>query len=1101
MIHESCLVSGQASSHDGDGNDYLLDEPRGSDESGSRVALDPRRRIERTTARAVHQALPRDNTTVTDNQENIVASTLSGATSSTNELEHNMASSRRPPAYNIDAHINSSVDSDQANMDDVFGEMTPQAPRYGVADLMDRAREDLGRAWEEGLDILVQMIAQEIAHIASRHEGDQGQVLRCIASTVAPYRNTQFELGVALPPRWQQWMQALIADSSRVELHRENANDHSDGDRSDDFSDAGDATSLMGFSSTRGRARQGEGGPEGDRRTRTTRPRSRSARRRPNHTEEEESERYATTPPWRRPEPMSSSARVAPRPTTRDVLRTNRHTWRCLLGMQDEGPGTNESVMHDRPVAPDNAANIEATVEDMTSRQRLIFFGTFLRFLLELSQQVHEIMITGYSGPADVDVGGDGSSFMQGRLAVQQKARILLSSVQSSLDQLPQRKSLRARKLHELLKNYFLNVPEHRIPEEVTEFQAVLTVYENEFEDTMASCTEEVDAIWTQTWWKRVLAVVQQLQEGMYHTEATSSTSARVEPNTTTEPEEVLQTQHDSEGEHNLRLHEEAEREEAEHMIALFDEYQREQQAKQFREQEQREFQEAMQQPPPKARRLQIDVEVKAGDATTRARLHAPLLPAGQSATIALTFKQIVEPDINASHTIPAAEGDETHLMQQRPIPQEPSTEHPAQEGLRRLRELLRGIHPGIRGGVLAKLRQLIMQELRRTLSQGMNLIEVLNSEQLGNSTDTSADCDVTIASMAQFLLEHLHLPDLMAETEVTNSELSNLLQGLQNSLLEPEGDSAASGASSSTTLPVGPPVLGTGEDIRSMVEDLRTALNSMLMRVEPEDHLEARRCLVLELIDYVQVNAACTLTTLLLLVQYLPQPNQVVQSGSTQRFGRQAIECIDEAMRTRYRSTASASSFRAPFGQEDVVPLLPALHPLLLETIMFLKSGEWLSDDEDAESQNATLDTQGFEGRDDGDGGTGGDGSGGATSRLTPTAGDHRHEDLSAHETGETPPAAPTGLMSAADSLETIASTDAEPTNVSMLQEDQETKPATHRAKGSSKGGCKKNDKGNKGIDPQVDRDVDKKGKGPGRRRPSAGGQAGGLRRWLREI
>ena len=158
------------------------------------------------------------------------------------------------------------------------------------------------------------------------------------------------------------------------------------------------------------------------------------------------------------------------------------------------------------------------------------------------------------------------------------------------------------------------------------------------------------------------------------------------------------------------------------------------------------------------------------------------------------------------------------------------------------------------------------------------------------------------------------------------------------------------------------------------MMANLRQVLDNMLMEVPPEDMLEARRCMVFDLVDYVQVNAACTLSALHLLSSYLPQPNQVVQSGSTQRFGQQAVKSFDATMRASYTSQASSSTSQHPFRQDDVIHLLPALRPLLLEAIMFLDSGEWRGDDDEgAESESGSDDD--IDGHDMGvgEGGTGG--------------------------------------------------------------------------------------------------------------------------------
>ena len=750
-----------------------------------------------------------------------------------------------------------------------------------------------------------------------------------------------------------------------------------------------------------------------------------------------------------------------------------------------------------------------------------------VEFLLEVSHQVRQIMLTGASGPADEN-DFDGSSLMQSALVSQQKARILFATVQSSLDRLPDHKGQRARLLRHKLNQHFRDVPHHRTPEEIAEFNAVLLVYENEYDTPLDQCLQSADEEWVQMWWKRVVEVVNSLQQAMGTMGAATSSTAPTAPPCPDERDEELEvlgnTQRDSEDDHNLKLYEEDREEEEKYMMELAAECEREQEANAFREKELREFQEEMERPPPKTRRLQIDVLVEAAGERAKSKLNAPLVQLGESAKISLTFRQM--PDDTTG------ENEDTSLMQKRPRPMTDSAAT-GSEGIRRLRELLAEINPGIRGKVIQRLRGLILRELKNTLYQGIQLIEILNTEALGDSTPCDDEANVTVTSMAQFLLQHLRLPDLLEEIDVADEDFVTLLSGLQEHLRT--GCSTPSASASATTgaaLLCQRPILGTGDEIIEMVAKLRRVLDNKLLEVPPEDMLEARRCMVLDLVDYVQTNAACTLLALHLLSNYLPQPNQVVQSGSTQRFRQQAVMSVDATMRAAFTSQASSSMAQHPFGQDEVIPLLPALRSLLLEAIMFMDTGDWEgSDAEEAESESGNDEGADGSNMGDGEGGTGGaaqadappclhqDGEGcdlegaGLPGDLVfhsagdPSGGQSTMAEDSVEsilsdprERDEYGPASSMGLTGIRVDLDDASVDDTTPARTHGLDELREEgrrhdKGSTKGSKGKTKSKVDGKDKGSAG------KTRDLQSKGNRRRKPQGVQGQSGLHRWIRPI
>ena len=95
--------------------------------------------------------------------------------------------------YNLDDYMNTSRS---------LGELLRLPPIRRLSSWRE-SDATLGEAWSQGLDIIVQMVAQELSRLARSHEGQLGQVLNALASVNAPYRNPHFELGVAITCRWR----------------------------------------------------------------------------------------------------------------------------------------------------------------------------------------------------------------------------------------------------------------------------------------------------------------------------------------------------------------------------------------------------------------------------------------------------------------------------------------------------------------------------------------------------------------------------------------------------------------------------------------------------------------------------------------------------------------------------------------------------------------------------------------------------------------------------------------------------------------------------------------------------------------------------------
>ena len=102
-------------------------------------------------------------------------------------------------------------------------------------------------------------------------------------------------------------------------------------------------------------------------------------------------------------------------------------------------------------------------------------------------------------------------------------------------------------------------------------------------------------------------------------------------------------------------------------------------------------------------------------------------------------------------------------------------------------------------------------------------------------------------------------------------------------------------------------------------------------------------------MVKFVQTSAARTLTSLLLLNRYLPQPNRRNPSEKMTRFGKEAMSYIAAAIEESFRSRAVDAIGNSSFGQDDVVEVSPALQGMVVQIISFLETDQF----DDTEDEN----------------------------------------------------------------------------------------------------------------------------------------------------
>ena len=177
-----------------------------------------------------------------------------------------------------------------------------------------------------------------------------------------------------------------------------------------------------------------------------------------------------------------------------------------------------------------------------------------------------------------------------------------------------------------------------------------------------------------------------------------------------------------------------------------------------------------MKRPKKERKQMQVGVTVESAGSSSMAALHVPVSANSSHAKISLNIGVV-------TRDMPDDEDDQLNLTQRLP------TIIPGRHG--QLRRLLQGVHPQIRARVIARLRALLVERLRRSLLQGTQLVDILYSDILGDPLEPceeDQDND-TIEHMAEFIFNNLNLAEEQDDVAEDNAELLRLVQQLQHGL------------------------------------------------------------------------------------------------------------------------------------------------------------------------------------------------------------------------------------------------------------------------------------------------------------------------------
>ena len=857
----------------------------------------------------------------------------------------NTASWCRPPApeaqfpdhqrdrYNIEAHMETSANE---SGEVASGCDTPPPPIYLPDQLAQRVRRQLDDLWEQGCDVLVQMMAQELRRLALLRQNEpMGPVLAYIAHQGAAYIHPHFEVGIALPPRWHRWLQSIYVDAFHAARHSDANLNHAqpdarfvEGDSHDSEWREEDVASLV----TTGPWRRTVDKRSTDRSR--SRERSSTIRLTSGTGSRSSADDPCIGPPWRTPEPEAASPTtsttrrlVPPREmSSHEVLSLNRHTWRNILGMC-AGTGTDLTQILDRPLPEYCMENILATCSSMTSQERLSFLASFTRFILEAAQQVSEVIVLGQRQDA---TGGDDDPSDHLMLvqtgAVLRAARAQFQDLQQALEKSGGACHHRAQLLRSQLRRRHCGMPESEIPPDVHALQAMLLVYIAEGPQTAEVPTEE-DISWANSWWDKLTPALMHLDTS----HGVTSTCLEVEPEEVDTPPTALT---DTE-EHDLTVLEDIQRQDDEALIEDFDRYHREQQAARAQAEDDECLARAMLRGTRPTKRLHINITVTSRGTSSTASMDAAMpLEEPISITFSMQPREISAPaddpnEAPAPADDPNGASDQINLMQRMGRPVSISSE----SLLARIQRHMATVHPQLRSIILAALRQRLAHRLRQLLHQALDIQMVLQQEILGDQPCQNITSPA-VSDLTEFVINQIDQNDHIPDAHLR--ELPDLLHAFQSLTATTSSTMDHDTAASSWE---GPPLGTNAEDVRRVATTLRAAIMSKFVLLEG-DREQSRREFVKSLIATMQLQGAKLHVLLLLLPDFLPQPNQVecaarhVQTGGD--ILRALMRDLDEAV-----TTECAQNFgQEPFGLCEAVFTLAPLSSLAVEVMTFLESG-----------------------------------------------------------------------------------------------------------------------------------------------------------------
>ena len=618
--------------------------------------------------------------------------------------------------------------------------------------------------------------------------------------------------------------------------------------------------------------------------------------------------------------------------------------------MSEEGPGVDFSAMLDNPVTEEAALNVVATVEDMTPQQRLTFLASLMRFILEVAQQISEVVVTGRANAGIHDPPDyDNMMLMQTHVEADQ-ARNIFNQAHQALDRCRFHQKYCADVLLRRMRTRYLGIPHEQLCTEIHELLSVLVVYAREDDEPLPCRVDQNSEEWIKTWWGQLLPVLQSMdrragRQVAHHSDETMQDEDTIDldtQNQATEGDVVAaewgEEEMDVQDAVDCFLDKEKEEQDLLEQVIQFE---NEEAARRQKREDEQAMHDYLNAPVKKVKRLQVNVSIgDAASSSSSSRMHTQIPADGRTIRLQMTLK-VVENDIKEE-----PDTDTTHLMQRRPPT--PSSSR-LERNLHVIRKHLALFHPQLRNVIIRRLQEILRQQLLHDLLRADGLLQLLHTDLFGDDIPQTMTEEIH-AQLVQVIVDNLDLHHT-DETQTTHEErIPTLLQDMLTRVSTTSPSSPRRRMASSSWQ--GATVVGTEAESTLVAEDLRIALDNMINSLPIPDREQSRRETIKRLIEQMQRLSAQARSLLLLLANYLPQPNRLHSSSEHHKFGKEAKDYITAALSLSFDNSVEDAIGEGPFGVDDVAHMLPGLGAFAIEIMSFLENGEFTFDDMSSDDQ-----------------------------------------------------------------------------------------------------------------------------------------------------
>ena len=825
------------------------------------------------------------------------------------------------------AHITYSHEATSPS--DASGMRTPPPPCLSVEAILSQMEEDLAALWESGQEVTVTMLAQEISRLAQDYEppSTTHNIFRVLAGISRAYLAPGMELGIALAPRWTQWLNSLESNVRRTA--------HALDDLPSGTEDEEEGAIFMGHPSKKGSNKRVRDGS--DRRRRRTRTTSTSIA-------------PWTTAPWRkdradrregRREPEPTSSRTPP--TTANATRSaNRMTWRTLLGMNDSGPCLNMSAHVPSALDEDQSNNIQATLENMTLEERMTLLSGFSCFMQELCVEVmtlfvvraHEDAQLGTNAPrygtddGDEDEEPDNMMTMQLSTTSLDLARTMFGNVQTSLDKMGVHKTQRAAALLRALRPIMQGMSPSLL-EEAQGLVAVLIVLSHENPPDAEETFDDQDNAWVNAWTQHLRGMVQQVaqREGQ-SSSSTGIGTVMVDSQDTPSTDAVV-----AGGGPEITAEDKA-------TMRMLEKFEAEEAARRHRLQEQHEFEEEMNRGACKVRKLDLAIRVTTASGISSTRMSIPTPNHDDMVQIHMTLKPVEpnpKPDDN-SRTHPENDVEDAPLVQTQ-MRKIRMTQR------RRLHHLLQGLQEHIQQKAARNMQMKLARQLHTLLAQISAVLGMLECTEDHQDTSVDLDMDEEAETFGNLLFDRMnqiltHFHNIEPEDDINDvlEDISRVMQERVASMPEARRRRTATSSTGSLRTPERP----TTDVIARVAEDMRRSLDGAIMIRGVGARADTLREVILQMLNEAQLHSARLRTMVRLLEHYLPQPMAEDQDmdNSRRSFGRAIWKDVRDWLHDAYCTTAGDVG-NGPITMEQALVVLNGISNMAIEIMTFLESTE----------------------------------------------------------------------------------------------------------------------------------------------------------------